>query len=337
MKDFLARYASKITGVLSGFDRLVFRGYLRSLAYAKGFETFLVCQGVEFKEFSRYVRETSECLKRASLKHAEERGRPVKYINSSSISKEDEARRILAKDPVEQGLICVLSCVEPCVTYEIHRSRECRRLQIRRSVRKCIHLYHYSLDPKFGFMSARIQTWFPFSIQICLNGREWLCRQLARTGIPYRRRENCLTWVDDSDRAQKLLDGQLRTSWPTVLDRIARRLNPAHQTIFRENPQTYYWCLHQSEWATDVMFRDAPELAGIYPSLSLHAITHFSSPNVMRFLGQKVHHAFKGEIVSEFKDRPEGIRVKHQVRGNSVKMYDKHGSVAHRDHPQPAT
>jgi len=327
MKDFLARHASKITGVLNGFDRLVFRGYLRSLAYAKGFETFLVCEGVAFKEFSRYVRDTSECLKQASLKDAAEQVRPVKYINSSSISKEDEARRILAKDPVEHGLICVLSCVEPCMTYEIHRSRECKRLEIRRSMRKCIHLYHYFLDPKFGFMSARIQTWFPFSIQICLNGREWLCRQLDRAGLSYRRRDNCLTRIDHVDRAQKLMDGQLRTSWPTILDRIARKLNPAHQTIFRENPQAYYWCLHQSEWATDVMFRDAPDLAGIYPSLALHAITHFSSPNVMRFLGQKVHHAFKGEIVSEFKDRPEGLRVKHQVRGNSVKMYDKQGSV----------
>ncbi len=327
MKDFLARHASKISGVLSGFDRLVFRGYLRSLSYAKGFETFLVCQGVAFKEFSRYVSETSERLKQASLRSAEERRRPIKFINSSTVSKEDEARRILAKYPVEQGLVCVLSCVEPCLTYEIHRSRERKRLELRRALRKCTHLYHYFLDPKLGFMSARIQTWFPFSIQVCLNGREWLCKQMDRAALSYRRRENCFTWVEHLDRAQRLLDQQLRTSWPTTLARIARELNPAHGEIFRENPQTYYWCLHQSEWATDVIFRDAATLAGIYPSLSLHAITTFSSPNVMRFLGQKVHHAFKGEIISDFKDRPEGIRVKHQVRGNSVKMYDKQGSV----------
>ena len=327
MKDFLARHASKISGVLSGFDRIVFRGYLRSISYAKGFETFLVCQGVLLKDFSRYVRETSERLKTASVASAEKQQRPTKYINSSSLSKENEARRILKKDPVDDGLICVLSCVEPCLTYEIHKSRERKRLELRRSVRKCTHLYHYFLDPKFGFMSARIQTWFPFNIQVCLNGREWLCRQMDRAGLSYRQRDNCLTWIEDITRAQKLLDSQLLTSWPTMLTKFARKLNPAHRSIFRDNHQEYYWCLHQSEWATDVMFGDSRSLAAIYPSLSLHAITRLSSPNVMRFLGQKVHHAFKGEIISDFKDRPEGIRVKHRVRGNSVKMYDKKGSV----------
>src|SRR4029077_1962789 len=54
----------------------------------------------------------------------------------------------------------------------------------------------------------------------------------------------------------------------------------------------------------------------------------------MRFLGRKVptHTGrvtgqFKGEIISDMKHRPEGIRVKHSLSGNSVKLYDKQGSV----------
>lgn len=47
----------------------------------------------------------------------------------------------------------------------------------------------------------------------------------------------------------------------------------------------------------------------------------------MRFLGRKAHGNFTGEITTSFKDRAEGVRVKHWVRGNSVKMYDKAGSV----------
>jgi hypothetical protein len=54
---------------------------------------------------------------------------------------------------------------------------------------------------------------------------------------------------------------------------------------------------------------------------------HFKSPDVMRFLAPKSHGNFTGEIVTSFKDRPEGVRVKHWLRGNSVKMYDKAGSV----------
>ena len=53
----------------------------------------------------------------------------------------------------------------------------------------------------------------------------------------------------------------------------------------------------------------------------------FSSADVMRFLGKKLHGNFAGEVISDFKDRAEGIRVKHRLKKNSLKMYDKHGRV----------
>lgn len=43
----------------------------------------------------------------------------------------------------------------------------------------------YRLDPQLGWMNAPTQTWFPFSIPICLNGREWLARQMAQAGSDY--------------------------------------------------------------------------------------------------------------------------------------------------------
>jgi hypothetical protein len=102
-------------------------------------------------------------------------------------------------------------------------------------------------------------------------------------------------------------------------------LNPLHGRIFRGLPIEYYWTVHQSEWATDVMFGSARELAGMYPALVRGAMECFSSPQVMRFLGKRVHGNFSGEVVSDFCHRPEGIRVKHRVKANSVKMYDKGG------------
>ena len=57
------------------------------------------------------------------------------------------------------------------------------------------------------------------------------------------------------------------------------------------------------------------------------AVEHFQSPDVMRFLGRKAHGNFIGEIITSFKDRAEGVRVKHWANGNSVKMYDKAASI----------
>ena len=75
------------------------------------------------------------------------------------------------------------------------------------------------------------------------------------------------------------------------------------------------------------MFENPAALAAIYPALARHATNHFQSPEVMRFLGRKASGNFTGEIVTSFKDRAEGVRVKHWVRGNSIKMYDKAGSI----------
>jgi hypothetical protein len=63
-------------------------------------------------------------------------------------------------------------------------------------------------------------------------------------------------------------------------------------------------------------------------------MTTFSSCDVLRFLGRSrspmtggVHHSFQGEVVSDVKSRPEGVRIKHRANRNSIKMYDKQGSV----------
>jgi hypothetical protein len=313
--------------VLSGFDRLVFRGTLIPLVRERGMHVLLAAAGVRLLDFKSYALKTSERVKEAVLADARDADRPVRYLERSYTSKEDLARNLLTEHPVDEGLICALTAVEPCMSFEYHRSQSPKERGLRLRPRKCLHVYKYFLHPVFGFMNARLQTWFPFNIQICLNGREWLVRQLERKGVDFKRHDNCVTAIDDVRVAQRLMDKQLKTDWPRLLTRIARVMNPLHTQIFEPWPMDYYWSAYQTEWATDVMFKDPRSLASIYPPLVQHAMNHFKSPDVMRFLGKKAHAGFTGELVTSFKNRPEGVRVKHWVAGNSIKMYDKAGSV----------
>lgn len=274
MTRFIQRFADKITGVLSGFDRLVLRGSLRYLRYPGGMMRLLWKRQVLLKEFGSYAQGVTEQLKRASCQAAEQHKRPIVYLPSPKTDKAMLARKIAEKDDVREGVIAVFSAVEPCLSYEVYRARETKRLKLVPRWRKCLYLYHYFIDPQFGFMNARIQTWFPFSIQICLNGREWLARQMDRAGLCYRRQDNCFVWLEDVETAQKLMQRQLKTAWPWALQRIARRLNPAHRQIFRGFPVDYYWSTYQSEWATDVMFKSPSALAEIYPALVQHGDEH---------------------------------------------------------------
>jgi len=329
MDEFIAKHQDKVTGTLSGFDRLVLRGTLRSIFFPDGLRHYLHANDVLLKDFGSPVQRVSGKLKDAAENEANKLGRPVKYLNSSQVSKEEIAREILAKDGVPEGLICMLKCVEPCWSFGIRRNREKKKLELVVEQRKCLFLYQYRLHPIFGFMNARIQTWFPFSIQICLNGREWLGRQMNREGIKYTAAGNCFPWIEEWAKAQRLMDQQLRMEWPQVLDPIASQLNPVHEQIFAKYPVSYYWSTYQSEWAIDVVFRRAADLRRLYPRLVHHGMTSFASTDVMRYLGKRtrlngeVPGNFSGEVMSNLKEREEGIRIKHSINGNSVKLYDK--------------
>ena len=327
MERFIQKYDREVMGISKGFDRLVLRGTLRALAVTCGMMDFLWRMGVLLKEFGQYVEATTLQLKSASLEAARRLDRPIRYLPSSQLRKETIARQIAEADGITDGLICVLTCVEPCVSYEIHRDKIKKKLVLEPRHRKCLHLYHYWIDPLLGFMHGRIQTWFPFTVQICLNGREYLARQMDLHGIAYDRRENCFVWIEDLNTAQELMNNMLRFSWPSILSRIAHRLNPAHAKIFSRYHIDYYWSVHQSEWATDVLFRSAASLKKLYTALARGAISSFSSLDVMRFLGKKPNGNFRGEVVSSYKSRCEGVRVKHYYKSNSVKVYDKQGSI----------
>ena len=208
MEKFLARYGSLVTCVLSGFDRLVFRGSLLALIRKGGMQIFLHRAGVRLLDFKEFVRATSQRLEQASLAEAEKRKRPIRYLPASSTDKEALARRLLTEFPIKEGLICVLRVIEPCMSFEYQRSQDRSERGLKLRPRKCIHLYHYYLHPRFGFMSVRLQTWFPFNVQLCLNGREWLACQLREAGSSdFKRHENCFTAIGRP--------GTGPTLWPT--------------------------------------------------------------------------------------------------------------------------
>jgi hypothetical protein len=332
MMSFIQRYAGKIIGQMSGWDRLRFRGTLRMLAHAAGLSRFLGYKGVLLKDFGRYAQEVSERTREASLEAARAAGREVVYVRDSQASKEDLAREIQARDGIKEGLICVLTAVENCGSYQVRGNRQTHLLELRHERRKCLHLYHYYQHPEFGLMHVRLQSWLPLTLFIGLNGREWLSRQMDRAGIGYLRRDNCFAGVSDVAGAQELLHQQVRWDWNAALGALARQVNPALPQVVGDYAVDYYWSLEESEWATDVMFKDGRELSRLYEPLIRHGMEHLGSRDVLRFLGHKV--PAQGiaprlalEVTSDLKARPEGIRLKHRVGANAVKMYNKQESV----------
>lgn len=333
MEQFITRQGASVIGVLSGFDRVRFRGTLRWLASVRGMMSFLSHVSVLLRDFKEYAESVTDRLTEAVQHLADQAQCPVIYVPSCNTDKERLVNRLIAGDPPRTGLLAVLSCVESCFTYTVHRSRERKMLELQGIKGRCLHYYFYLQHPKFGRCHVRLQSWFPFTVHICINGREWLAQQLNAHGMGYRERANTFVAVDDVPRAQALLDEQVRSDWPGILDELLQSVHPLHPEFLTQHPLPYYWSAEQTEWATDVMFRSSQELAQVYPSFVKHALQTFHSADILRFLGQHTtttgrgHGNFDQEIVTDMLRRPEGVRVKHRLGRNSVKFYDKCLSV----------
>ena len=327
MERFLKRHQSRIVGVLSGFDRLVFRGTLRSISYCDGFDRFLGYHGVLYKDFKPFVNGLSQTLKAHVQAVIDQSGRPYIYLDSSEDSKEDIAQKIAERDKITAGLICVLGCVEPCQTFAIRKDSKTKKPKLVSVQRKCLHYYFYYLDREFGLIHVKLETWLPFTIQVSLNGREYLARRLEKAGIGFQKRDNCFTQIDDIKRAQEMLDDLVTRKWEHFLNMLARRVNPLLRPEVGLELHGYYWSFRASEYATDVMFQDAAALKAIYPRLVSHAIEQFHSEDVLRFLGRRMTTSLAQEVTSQRREFFEGVRVKHWVGANSIKMYDKQQSV----------
>jgi hypothetical protein len=328
MNDFIARYQQQLNGVLCGFDRLVFRGTL-GLNHEAGMNGYLFANQLGLKDFGSHAEQVSKEVKQACLGVMQIAGRPVQYLNSGKHDKQALAKQIAAADGIHNGPICALTTVELCSSYAVRGDRASGKIRLERAYRKCLFIYQYWMHPIFGLMSARLQTWFPFPMHIYLNGRAWLACQMEQAGLRYRRHENCFTWIEDFVRAQQLMDAQLTTPWAQLFDSIAAQAHPYLQTLCRNYPMRYYWTCQDSEWAMDLVFRERQHLGHLYPQLVHLGMVSFSSPDVLRFMGKRVTRQgtalgrYEVPVSSDLKVRPNGVRIKHRLGANSIKLYDK--------------
>ena len=116
---FLRKHQEQIAGVLSCFDRVIFRGYL-PLSYPRGLEGFLYRQGVLFKDFKHYAPKVAERIKDHVKGLVEEAGAPFRHL-PRKVRMEEEARQLVAAKGIRAGIVCGFSQLETCRTWHTAR------------------------------------------------------------------------------------------------------------------------------------------------------------------------------------------------------------------------
>jgi len=329
MKKLIERFSGLVKSTLSGFDRIVFKGFILPLMSVDKVMDFCKAQGILNKDYKAWMMAQTKSIIESADQYAKEHcGQGIMHIPTWRARKETLARERQQQEQLASGLIGVWSCLEAGSSF---RARYCATTgypQLQNYQTRCNHLYFYFDDPELGFMNIRLQTWFPYHMQVCLNGREWLRRSLEQAGIEFLAKGNKFLHIGDYEKAQQFLDKQLDVRFAERINSFLPVVFPAMQDIL--GPYlSYYWTLWQSEWATDLIFTSPIQLAAIMDSLLRHAHITGTSTAVLRYLDRPLTKAgiplkrSTDEVVTRMTGFNEGIRLRHWVDKNSVKIYNE--------------
>lgn len=329
MESFISKFKETIKGFLSGFDRIIFKGTVLPLTQDEGAMSFFRNKGVRNKDFKRWVMEQSALIVGRAQDYAREHGvLGIEAIANGKARKEALARQRQKEREIDAGLIGVFSSLETCWSYRSRFSEKAGYPQLHKADTKCKHLYFYFDHPEYGFMHVRLQTWFPYAIQVALNGREWLRRSLQKQNIDFAAETNKFLYIEDYGKAQRLLDEQLDIRWAEAFDGLRDEVFPGFSAVLTPH-LSYYWSLWQSEWATDFIFRSPDDIAPMRDALLRHAFATGNGVRVLRYMdrplkknGQPMAN-LPQDVLSRFLSFNDGLRVRHWTGTNSVKCYNE--------------
>lgn len=324
--NIIEQNKGKINGIFSTFDRMIINGYILPLQNPRLFQFYLIQNDIKFVDFKEFAEKQTTSLCNHIDNYIQENNITLQHLKSGKEDKQTLAKMALANSNNKIGLVAAFSAVELCRTSTIVANRETKKLEPTIKNTKCKHYYLYFNDEEFGLMFFRIQTWFPYNVQIYINGREYCSKLFDKNNIKYEMFNNSFSHIDNFEKAQQLADNILNQKLSDSFDGLANKINNILPNIKETLNHSYYWCIDQCEFATDINFKSREDLSIFYKKLVETSYFTFSSQDIYSFFGRKVEYInrFKsGEITSDLRNRYQGYRIKFKINNNQIKMYDK--------------
>jgi hypothetical protein len=172
--------------------------------------------------------------------------------------KDEVARHHLAQFPHREGLLFIGKAQERasvCRTVSRKNAQTGRTYPwLMKSTALVNHYYFYGVDDDFGPFFIKFCSYFPYNAKLCLNGHEYVKRQLAKQGIAFEPLDNGIRTCADPQRLQQIADGltagKIRAFW----QKWAGRLPHPFPTADRAAGFRYELFLQQAEFARTQVF-----------------------------------------------------------------------------------
>lgn len=201
--------AEHVTLELESIDRLYLNLYVPLLQTAGGVAYYWIHhRGYRFGSSTLMGRMTNAFV--ASIERFAERHGIDLITFERGRRKEEVAKEYLARFPGKEGVLFIGKAQEKGRVVRTEKRRNPRTGQsypwLVEATALVNQYYFYCLDRDFGPFFLKLSSYFPYNGKLCLNGHEYLKRQLARRGVAFEALDNGLLSCADSKRAQKICD-----------------------------------------------------------------------------------------------------------------------------------
>ena len=245
--------------------------------------------------------------------------------------KEDLVRPYYRRLGGAEGVACVLTSLEQGRTFVSYTPRfpprsgdpSYRRIQVCR--KRFLHYYFYVRDAVLGPLSLRVATYLPFNVTCYLNGHSFLAQELTRQGIAFRKVDNAFLAVADpaalQAAADRLTPELLRQRCDYWTQRLAPRFAPQERAAL---DLSYRYSIAQLELATDVVFRRAAPLRGLFQRAVDLGVSLGGADRTTFLFGRQLTRRYRGKLQTVLDRRNDGHPVLRSYYQTSfVKQYEK--------------
>jgi hypothetical protein len=247
-----------VTFALECIDRLYLNAYVPSLQSGSGFVWFLKTQLGCRVPSTAMIAPQSRAFAEAFERFAREQGVDLVTFTRGE-RKDDVLQRYLAAFRGDEGVLFVGKAQEKASVFRTEKRTDAQGKKypwIIRSTAMVNHYYVYVLDRDLGPLFLKFCTYFPYPAKLCLNGHEWLKRQLTRKRLRFEPLDNGIRACASPDRVQAIAAQFDATTIEAVFRKWLARLPHPFTSAQRAAGYRYQLSILQAEFAlTQVLDR----------------------------------------------------------------------------------
>jgi hypothetical protein len=320
--------ANHVTFELEAIDRLYLNAYVPSLQTGGGFVWFVKTQLGARVPSTMMVAPMSQQFVDAIERFVRTEGLELVTFEKGQ-RKDDVAHQYLATFAGEEGVLFVGKAQEKASVFRTEKRRDARGVYpwIIRSTAMVNHYYVYLVDKDFGPLFIKFCSYFPYAAKLCLNGHEWLKRQLRQRAVPFEPLDNGIRSSDAPGRVQRIADTLDAAKIDAVFRKWLRRLPHPFAPAHRAAGYRYHLSILQSEFAL-TQVRDRPLTGRCFFEEVIRENLDLGRPDQMQLIfarrvTRRTPGGFRTRVLTE------GVvpSLHVQYKKSKVKQYHKDGQA----------